>query len=61
MARGRYAIAVNGTAAGYVLTATPAGAMNGDGIMTFDSVGNRGWDRNGDGDVLDAGEQSWED
>jgi len=59
VAQGRYTIAVNGTAVGFVLTATPAGRMNGDGLMTFDSVGNRGWDENNDGDTADAGEQDW--
>ncbi len=59
VAQGRYNITVNGTAAGFVLTATPAGRMDGDGIMTFDSVGNRGWDQNDDGDTTDAGEQDW--
>lgn len=57
---GRYALTVNGTAAGYTLTATPAGVMNGDGVMTFDSAGNRTWDRNNDGDTNDADEDSWE-
>jgi type IV pilus assembly protein PilE len=59
--QGRYTINVNSTAAGFVLTATPvaAGRMNGDGLMTFDSAGNRGWDQNNDGDTADANEQDW--
>jgi len=56
---GRYAVAIVGTATGFVLTATPAGRMAGDGVMNFDSVGNRGWDHNGDGDTLDTDEQDW--
>jgi type IV pilus assembly protein PilE len=59
--QGRYAIIVNATAAGFVLTATPAGQMAGDGVMTFDSIGNRGWDQNADGDTTDADEQTWID
>jgi len=59
VARGRYVITVNGTATGFVLTATPAGQMVGDGLMTFDSVGNRAWDENNDGDTADANEQDW--
>jgi type IV pilus assembly protein PilE len=58
-AGGRYNLTVNGTDAGFVLTATAVGRMNGDGIMTFDSVGNRAWDQNDDGDTTDAGEQDW--
>jgi type IV pilus assembly protein PilE len=59
--QGRYTMAVAATAAGFVLTATPVatGRMNGDGILVFDSVGNRGWDENNDGDILDANEQDW--
>jgi type IV pilus assembly protein PilE len=59
--QGRYTITVNGNANGFVLTATPAGQMVGDGLMTFDSVGNRAWDQNNDGDTLDANEQDWVD
>ncbi|MDH3642182.1 MAG: prepilin-type N-terminal cleavage/methylation domain-containing protein [Gammaproteobacteria bacterium] len=59
VAQGRYAITVNGTAVGFVLTATPAGRMAGDGLMTFDGAGNRAWDENNDGDTTDAGEQDW--
>jgi type IV pilus assembly protein PilE len=47
----------------FTLTATPvAGAtMDGDGIVTYDNTGNRGWDRNNDGDATDADEDSWEE
>ena len=59
--QGRYNITVNSTAATFDLTATPVGMMAGDGILTFDSTGARGWDQNGDGDTLDADEQNWEE
>ncbi|MCZ6618320.1 MAG: general secretion pathway protein GspH, partial [Gammaproteobacteria bacterium] len=58
--QGRYDITVNATAATFAFTATPAGVMAGDGILTLDDAGNRGWDQNGDGDTTDAGEQTWE-
>ena len=58
---GRYAITVVGDAASFTLTATPVASarMDGDGLMTFDSVGNRAWDENDDGDTTDAGEDDW--
>jgi type IV pilus assembly protein PilE len=59
--QGRYNITVNSTVATFDLTATPIGMMAGDGILTFDSTGARGWDQNGDGDTLDADEQNWEE
>jgi type IV pilus assembly protein PilE len=59
--QGRYTIAVNSTVATFDLTATPAGMMTGDGVLTLDSTGARGWDQNGDGDTLDADEQNWEE
>lgn len=45
----------------FVLQATPAagGGAAGDGTLAIDSVGARRWDRNGDGDFDDAGEDSW--
>lgn len=57
---GRYAITVVGTPTTFTLTATPQGAMAGDGLMTYDSAGVRGWDRNGD-NAIGAGEQTWEE
>ena len=56
----RYDITVNATAATFAFTATPIDFMAGNGILTFDDAGNRGWDQNGDGDTADAGEQTWE-
>ncbi len=58
--QGRYNITVNATAATFAFTATPIGTMAGNGILTLDDGGNRGWDRNGDNDTTDAGEQAWE-
>lgn len=49
------------TAAAYTLVATPIGAQVGDGILELTSTEVRGWDRNGDDDTADAGENSWED
>lgn len=42
--------------------ATPiaGGRMDGDGVLEIDSLGRRGWDRNGDGDTTDANEDTWE-
>lgn len=58
--QGRYTIAVNATAATFAFTATPVGFMAGNGILTLDDAGNRGWDQNDDGDTTDDGEQTWE-
>ena len=44
----------------FVITATPINAMAGDGILTYDSNGIRGWDRDGN-DAIDAGEQNWDE
>jgi type IV pilus assembly protein PilE len=44
----------------YTLRATPAGAQNGNGILELTSTGVRRWDRNNDGDFLDANETTWE-
>ena len=60
VAQGRYNITVNATATAFTLTATPIGAMAGDGFMTLDDTGARAWDENADGDTTDAGEDSWE-
>ncbi|MCR9258648.1 MAG: prepilin-type N-terminal cleavage/methylation domain-containing protein [Pseudomonadaceae bacterium] len=56
---GRYEITAVTTANTFLLTATPDGAMDGDGIITLDQAGNRGWDENDDGDVDDANEDDW--
>lgn len=55
-----YNLTVSSTATAYTLTATPIGAQVGDGVLTLTSTGARGWDRNGDGDTSDAGENCWE-
>jgi type IV pilus assembly protein PilE len=45
----------------FTITATPqAGAMAGDGIMTYNQAGVRGWDRNGN-NAIEADENSWEE
>jgi type IV pilus assembly protein PilE len=64
VAQNRYAIGLNVPDDNtFTLTATPVagGVMDGDGILTYDSTGVRGWDRNGDNDVLDADEDSWDE
>jgi len=46
----------------FELTATPVdpGPMAGDGILTYDDAGQRGWDRDGDG-VIGVTERTWQD
>ena len=60
-ARGNYAITVNGTGEGFLLSARPepGGPMAADGFLTLDDAGNRGWDRDGNG-VIGTGESRWE-
>ncbi len=61
MSEARYTLSVAADATQFLLTATPKGSMAGDGVLTLDSAGNRGWDRDGDGTVeADAGEDRWE-
>ncbi len=61
VAQARYNLLVTGDPSSYVLTAVPQGAaMSGDGRMTIDQTGARGWDHNGDNDTNDPGEDSWE-
>lgn len=58
-----YALSIASADAGaYELRATPVatGPQADDGILAIDSAGRRGWDQNGDGDTLDAGEDDWE-
>ena len=59
--RGHYAITVEGTADGFLLTAVPLpdGAMAADGSLGLDADGNRRWDRDGDGKI-GVGEDRWE-
>jgi type IV pilus assembly protein PilE len=44
---------------GYTLLATPAGPQASDGKLELLNSGERRWDKNGDGDTTDAGENSW--
>lgn len=46
----------------YCLTATPISgtAQDDDGVLSLSSTGARGWDKNGDGDTKDSGENCWE-
>lgn len=50
------------TASTYVLKATPTagGTQVGDGVLELSNTGRRGWDRNGDGDTDDTGENTWD-
>ncbi|MBB5322160.1 type IV pilin protein [Marinobacter oulmenensis] len=48
-------------ATSYSLQATPKNAQAGNGILTLDHTGRRGWDENDDGDTSDAGENDWQD
>ena len=59
--RGHYAITVEGTGDGFLLTASPLpdGAMAADGSLGLDADGNRHWDRDGDGKI-GVGEDRWE-
>lgn len=49
------------TATDFTVQATPAGAHAGDGILRVNSLGQRFWDKNNDGDVADANENNWND
>lgn len=63
-ANARYALAFTAgepTATTWEIRATPVGGQVGDGILELDSTGRQGWDRNGDNDTADAGENSWRD
>jgi len=67
--QGRYTIALTYPGADtsrFLLTASPVdpGPMAGDGIMTYDDAGVRGWDRDGDGLIepdADVPENTWQD
>ncbi len=61
VAEGRYRIHVAAKAEGFALAAYPeaGGRMVGDGFITLDEAGNRGWDRNDDGDLV-AEEDGWD-
>jgi len=59
VANGRYTVAVTGTATTFNVSATPIGQMTGDGFVTLDQAGARGWDENNNGSI-GAGEDTWE-
>ena len=59
VANGRYTITVTGTATTFDVRATPAGQMVGDGFLTINQAGTRGWDENNNGSI-GAGENTWE-
>ena len=44
----------------FTIRATPKGAQSGDGILEYTSTGRKGWDKNGDGDTADSGENTWD-
>ncbi len=48
------------TANSFTVQAAPTGTQAGDGILRVNSLGQRFWDKNGDGDVADAGENNWQ-
>jgi type IV pilus assembly protein PilE len=50
------------TANSFTLRATPVNGrpQAGDGILEVNSLGQRFWDKNNDGDTADAGENNWE-
>nr|WP_234422303.1 type IV pilin protein [Sedimenticola thiotaurini] len=50
---------VGGDPQTFLLTATPKGAQAGDGMLTIDNLGNKGWDRNNNG-AIDGDEGCWE-
>ncbi|MCG8667931.1 MAG: type IV pilin protein [Pseudomonadales bacterium] len=43
----------------YELRAVPKGDQAGDGFLSLNSVGVRGWDMNNNGSSADAGENAW--
>ena len=47
------------TAGSYTLRATPIGGHVGDGYLELLSTGVERWDRNNDGDTIDADEDHW--
>jgi type IV pilus assembly protein PilE len=44
----------------FTLRATPQGPEAGAGVLEITDTGRRGWDRNGDDDTVDAGEDTWQ-
>ena len=59
-AEGRYEVRVVGGVDGFQLSAhpLPGTAMAGDGFLSLDEAGNRGWDRNNDAQIT-AAEEDW--
>ena len=58
-----YNLSITAADAGsYTLRATPVsgGPQDGDGILEVNSLGQRLWDRNNDGDTTDSGENNWQ-
>lgn len=58
--RYNFGVAVGAAGDTFTLSATPINVMAGDGLLTYDSAGTRGWDRNGN-DAIDAGEDNWDE
>ncbi len=58
----RYVVILEDAAAArFLLRASPlAGGVATGGALGLDQAGRRWWDRNGDGDFEDAGEEGWE-
>lgn len=44
----------------FTLRATPQGPEADAGVLEITDTGRRGWDRNGDDDTVDAGEDTWQ-
>lgn len=59
VANGRYTVTVTGTQTAFNVRATPVGQMAGDGFITIDQAGTRGWDENNNG-TIGVGENTWE-
>jgi type IV pilus assembly protein PilE len=56
-----YSLTINAaTQNTFTLRAAPVGAQAGDGILELTQAGRHGWDKNGDGDTSDGGENSWD-
>lgn len=56
-----YAISVQSLSpTAFRLRATPQGPEAGAGILEITDTGRRGWDKNGDDDTEDPGEDSWQ-
>jgi type IV pilus assembly protein PilE len=58
--RYNFTVATGGGGDTFTLTATPINVMAGDGPMTYDNAGNRGWSRDGNASI-DAGEDNWDE